>query len=345
MDNNINNKPIIITDPENIPLGWDDAFVGNRLLNTRVFLRHLHSTNPVSQRYFYSCLNTVNAGTFYRTRLPVTLGPMRLSCPATVCGVPMIYGSEIGFTQMSSIHDICGIMNSAWPGFQIIGGLRQRGEDVAGWCWKRSLLTIDHIIGWNDFSSYWNDLTTGYRWRLRATLKKWENVKIRIEDNKSFTSDDYELYRTLVSGLHYKSETLPIEFFTLLPIPHFYLKAFYQDKVIGWILLIPENDVLHQLYIGYNRKSNHEHDIYINLLLEAIRFAIDKKYKRLKMGQTAELVKMRLGGVPEERYMLIRHTSPTVNWVINNTNIFTYRKHYPKMQVFKSRKYDFILKD
>ncbi len=315
-------------------------FLGNSLFNSKKFLAHLELTNPVSQRYFYckSEHRTGTVGTLYLTRLPFHLGPLSLSSPVTVCGIPMIYGSQTGFAPEENIAGAAKAFHDGeCRGFQWIVGLRQRGGDIPGWSWKRFLTTVDLNIKWNDFGQYLASMRSDYRKQVAASLKKGKSAEFIQHAGNEFTDEDYKLFIAVHKAAKDYSEPLLKEFFTLFPDKHHYIKMKYGDLVLGWALLVPDGKGLYLLYIGYDVSKNHEFDTYVNLLLGAVRYAIENKYSNLKMGQTAELTKMRLGGTPSERYLLVRHSNRFVNWIISKTDIFNFRKYYPALHVFKTR--------
>lgn len=329
---------IYFNDPLDIPEGWDDLSWGVRLFNSRIFLRHLHLTNQVGQKYFLKLEkgNLVFGGTVYRTMLPFCLGPVSVGAPVSVCGVPMVYGSQAGFAPPMNIREAAKAMDAAWPGFQMIAGLEERTDDIPGWSCKRYLITVDFMNGFEDFGQYLGAMRSDYRKQVAASLRKWQDVKIEKKRGCDFDADDYRMFLDMYNTAKDKSRPLGINLFRNMPVAHQYIKCSYEGRNLGWCLLLPENGNLYLLYLGYEININARYDIYINLLLESIKYTIENGYKRLRMGQTAELIKMRLGGVSSERYILVRHTNPVVNQIIKHTDIFNFRKHYPKLRVFKS---------
>jgi hypothetical protein len=333
-----NDGVVYFKDPLDIPEGWDDLAWDARLFNSVIFLRHLHLTNRVGQKYFFrnEAGRLALAGSLYRTVLPFRLGPACFGAPVSVCGVPMVYGSQAGFAPLKNVQESAQVMDNAWPGFQIIAGLEDRTEGIPGWSCKRYLITVDFNVRWKDFGGYVESMRSDYRKQVVGSLRKWQGVKKEITQGCGFNNDDYRMFLDMYKTAKDQSKPLGIDFFRNTPVEHQYIKSSYEDKNLGWCLLLPEGGTLHLLYLGYEITLNNRFDVYINLLLESIRYAIENGYKKLRMGQTAELIKMRLGGVPAERYILVRHTNPLVNQIIKRTDIFNFRKHYPPLRVFKS---------
>ncbi|MBI5806433.1 GNAT family N-acetyltransferase [candidate division TA06 bacterium] len=250
----------------------------------------------------------------------------------------MIYGSQAGFAPEENLSVAAQAFDDGrYKGFQWIVGLKQRGGDITGWSWKRFLLTVDIRVRWDDFGQYLASMRSDYRKQIAASLKKGKDTKFIQHTGNEFTDEDYKLFMAVHKAAKDDSDPLLKEFFRLFPVKHHYIKMRCGDSVLGWALLVPDGKDLHLLYIGYDVSKNNKFDTYVNLLLGSVRYAIENKYSCLKMGQTAELTKMRLGGTPSERYLLVRHSNLFVNWIISKTDIFNFRKYYPVLHVFKTR--------
>lgn len=336
MKDNVN-----IVSAMSLPAFWDQHFKG-QIFFSSAFLAHLSKTNPADQKCFFGCKGSSVSvgGTIYSTKLSFCLGPLCFSSPVYICGIPMVYGSQAGFVPESCIADAAEAMDSIKPGFQIIIGLRQPMGYVKGWSWKRHLITVDIKNNWENFPQYMEAMRSDYRKQIAASRKKWKDVKIELKKGGDFTIRDYELFMDLHRSTKDKSNPLSMEFFRQIPIEHIYIKANHNGIELGWALLIPDDRILHLLFLGYDIPRNNKYDTYLNLLIESIKYTIENKYVSLKMGQTAELIKMRTGGTPSERYMLVRHTNPIINQIIKKTDIFNMRKYYQPLHVFKASEND-----
>lgn len=144
----------------------------------------------------------------------------------------------------------------------------------------------------------------------------------------------YSLYVDVAR--RYRSIVLPRQFFTKFPGKNYILGLELDNSVLAWAFLVPQGRYLYFLFGGFNDQSNEEYSIYNNLLLAIIRFSIENKFDKVNLGQTAELSKMRIGGYPRERFLLVRHTNCLINQIIKKTDIFSYRKKYPTPNVFKN---------
>lgn len=328
----------ILTNPDGMPPEWDGRFGGKSAYNHKIFLQHLFRTNPVAQKYFY-CRRSGEislAGSMYRTKLPFCLGAVCLGVPVSVCGIPMIYGSQAGFTPISAIGEAAVAMDDAWPGFQWIVGLGGRGEEISGWSWKRQLLTVDLPIRWNSYGKYLDDFRSGYRYKINKVLENGAELDFGIFQSPGFTERAYRQYRELAAKPDFRQDILARGFFSDFPLDHVFLSCQYQGELAGWALLVPQQDELSFLFCGLDQGLNLKLSVYKNLLLKMTEYAIANGYTVLHLGQTAELAKMLVGGMPSERYILTRHTNPLINQIVKRTDVFNFRKYYPPLRVFKS---------
>lgn len=323
--------------PEKLPEQWDAVFKGHPL-KKRLFLKHLHLSNPVKQRYFWrEAGDQLFAGCIYRANIPFVFGPLAFYQKASFCGVPMPFGIEPGFSPETDVAGVAEFMNKAWPGFQMVLGSSGNSVQVPGWTWKRHLLAVELKADFSSFEDYLSRLRHNYRKLINRSLRKAEGLEFRIEHKDRLDDDEYKFYLSLLSRQKLKSEALDIGFFRNIPIEHHYLKSFLNGKSVGWILLVPNGRELYTVFLGFDPGLNKKHDIYFNLFLRTIKYAIEGGFTNIHFGQTAELTKMRLGGFPSERYALVRHTNPVINWIIKNTDIFNFRRHYQPLQVFKDQ--------
>lgn len=328
---------IIEQNPKNLPPWWDEHFTCHPLLN-RLFLEHLNKTNKIPQKYFWQKNDNDSfvAGCMCRGQLPFRLWGINILRDVSLCSIPMPLGFDPGFSPETGLEVIVQAMDQAWPGFQMILGLKKSGISVPGWSVKRHFLSVDIPINFKNFDDYLGRFRHVYRRPIITSLKKWQGVKTTIVSKEQFTKKDYSLYIQLLKKLDFEYDALSYEFFRNMPLDHFFIKAHKDGEILGWIAIAKVENMYYPLFVGIEQKRNSEYDTYINIFIETIKSAIEKGIDVVRMGQTAELTKMRLGGFPSERYILVRHTNPFINWIIKNTDIFNYRKHYPPLHLFKT---------
>jgi hypothetical protein len=108
-----------------------------------------------------------------------------------------------------------------------------------------------------------------------------------------------------------------------------------QGGIIGWILVVPDGKIAYGLFAGYAPGTIEKHHTWRNLQCEAIRYAIEKDFGEISLGQTAEEGKSALGAAPREMYSAIKHSSIAINSGIKATKLLENRRRPPGMHVFK----------
>ncbi|MBN2402227.1 MAG: GNAT family N-acetyltransferase [Spirochaetes bacterium] len=192
-------------------------------------------------------------------------------------------------------------------------------------------------VKWNSFDEYINDLRSHYRYKFNKYLNKIKQEKIKVELCNDFI-DIAENLQTLWQNVYdnakeYKREILTKDFFIYL---NSYLKnkakiiLLKKDlKIIGFALLLIDNDILRFMFSGIDYKYNIEHSTYFNSLLCIVNQAIIEQKKEIDIGLTTYIPKMNVGAKIVNLYMYIKHTNRLLNPLI--TNLFTIMN--PKIEI------------
>jgi len=332
-----NNTGIHIFDrPEDLPKEWDQAYPEQDIFSKRRIIQHLYLSSPLKQNYFWleNPGDKQLAGPVCQPMLPFTLGPITIYRPATVCSLPIPFSTVPGFSDAGRLKDVAAAMNHFPGGFQLISGLREPEPEINGWAWRRHFPTIDCDIRWSSFTQYQESFRSDYKSRITNSLRMGSKLRPSIIPPGRLDEKTYSLYVDVARRYH--SIVLPRKFFTKFPNENYILGLELDATVLAWAFLVPQGRYLYFLFGGFNDQLNEEYSIYNNLLLAIIRFSIENKYEKVNLGQTAELSKMRIGGYPRERFLLVRHTNCLINQIIKKTDIFSYRKKYPTPNVFKN---------
>ena len=111
----------------------------------------------------------------------------------------------------------------------------------------------------------------------------------------------------------------------LLPENHFFslknhlkdsfkIFGYYLDgELVGFYTLILNNDVLETYFLGYYSEHQYNNQLYLNMLYDMAKFAIDNHFKTVVYARTAMEIKSSVGAKPISMQVYIKHT----NWVVN----------------------------
>ena len=132
-----------------------------------------------------------------------------------------------------------------------------------------------------------------------------------------FDEEMYGQYLNVLKRSKGKLETLTMEFFLNLP-SCFELTTFYNGtKLIGWYITTNHNEKLYFFLGGIDYQMNKQYRTYFNILLAVLKDGIERKAPVIDLGQTAEIPKVRLGGIAVEKTMLAYHSNRIIRILLD----------------------------
>jgi len=316
---------------------WD-ALV-NDYYQTVDFSSYLEKYNKCSQRYYLLYEGDVlKAGAIVYT-LPVnllTFSLKNLSISMNVIGVAASVDSSglIGDTNYFNKIIDCIIENEKG----VILCLNY--ESTIKHKQLIQLNTLPSIVlkhNFTDFSSYQNNMRHHYRRRVLNAIKMFEEVVTTSGSCNVFSDEHYRLYRNIMARTKTKLEILSQDFFKNLP-PNFMLTSYYnkENELLIWHISCEFKNVYSFLFGGINYEKRDAFDAYYNNLIGIIHEGIDKGYKTINFGQTAEIPKMRLGGECIPKKMFLYHSNILIRFIFKVFRKQLKNKFYSKpLKVFK----------
>jgi hypothetical protein len=185
---------------------------------------------------------------------------------------------------------------------------------------------------WTNFEDYLNDMRSHYRRRFKIALKKGKNIEFSIlKNNNEFSEQMYGLYEQVFSHSTVTLEKLTLDFFKYCDIAKI-ICLNVDGKTEAFVQIIEDGDTLVFEFGGFNYAVLHDYDLYHNMQLAIIRYAIEHGIKQINLGQLAYDAKLKLGATLQHRYMLISHSNKFLNYFI---------KKYIRFIAYKKPKSDF----
>lgn len=173
---------------------------------------------------------------------------------------------------------------------------------------------------WKNFEDYINDFSKKYRARAKTAKKKLEGTV-----KKEFSLDMIRKYQSEMNALYQNvAENAPFNTFFLRE-NHFgsmkenlgenfrvfgYLS---ENQLIGFYTMIINNKDVDTYFLGYKKDCQKEKQIYLNMLLDMVKFGIDNRSERIILGRTALEIKSTIGAEPTEIFGLIKHNNFMIN--------------------------------
>lgn len=326
-------KWLTLTNVKELPDQWDEL-AGENIFLKKCFLEHLEKVNYCGQTYNLLLKDNQLQAAYvdYLLRLDVfTFSVISWNIPVRIMGIPCSVSKQ-GFSVRSGFEKLLVEHFRRKKGAKLILNSTtnlpaKRGE---------TLPSCKMEVCWNNFNQYLKSLRSSYRYRVKKAQEKWQQVRIELIKPEDFDLSCYRLYEEVFNRSEEKLEKLNIDFFRAFPLPSVIIKASFNEKILGFIQLVENGSELIFLFIGFDHKLNRSFDIYNNLLLEIIKFAIDKGYKVIDLGQTAEETKLKLGSKLLRKGMYISHSMDWLDKLANrNINLLSYKVPAYDFHVFK----------
>ncbi len=305
----------------------------------REFLAHLQVNNYCNQSY-YQLLNDgkLLAGTIVYTVKTNLLTFLNVPTPVSfrVIGLPVSIASEPFVGERNFLDPLIKEILVQEKG--LILGLNFTHFHLPGKVVSmRTLPTMVLRLKAEDMPAYQRSLRHPYRRRLKRIAGKFKDVEQVTTSCSEFNETHYRLYLDVMKTSTTKLETLGVDAFRFLP-EKFRLTTFYAgNEMLFWHILLPDVNRLYYFMCGINYKIRGQYEAYHNSLFSIIRTAMQTGYQIVDLGQTAEVAKVRVGAVPDERLMFMYHKNPLLFFIIRLCrNLIAYSSKPPVALVFKT---------
>mgnify|MGYP000241723073 CR=1 FL=1 len=151
-----------------------------------------------------------------------------------------------------------------------------------------------------------------------------------------------KLYENTIANADFNAQVLNLDtYIHLRAIFHddFIVKAyFYEDKLVGFLSALANNNHLDAHFIGLNYDLNRQHAIYPRILNDYVRIGIEKRVSHINFGRTASEIKTTIGATPVNLTCYIKHKRSFLNsiikFIIKRVKLKEFKQHHP----FKTKK-------
>ncbi|TAK38593.1 MAG: GNAT family N-acetyltransferase [Saprospiraceae bacterium] len=177
--------------------------------------------------------------------------------------------------------------------------------------------------GWTTFDDYLNDVTSKYRVRAKRAFKLIGNLEKRelttqqIFDNKERL---YELYKKMMDNASFNMVVLHEDYLPSLKSAlgdKFRIFGYYCDgELAGYYSTILNHHELEAHFLGFEPTCNKECQIYLNMLFDILRNAIEIGARSVVYARTAMEIKSSVGAEPYDMYCYIRSNNPITNKIL-----------------------------
>ena len=329
---------VILLKATELPIKWDELAVD--YFQTREFLNHTEKYNTCKQRYYSLYLDGEFAAgaVVYTLRLDLLTylaipSPFQMNIAGIPCSVSA--GGLIGNKEI--FPQLLAQIKEHEKGLLVVLNLDSNSM-VEHMINGRTLPTVLWRNTFGSWENYIHSLKAAYRRRIIHLSRPFLAITTCRSTCERFDSGMYQQYLEVLKRSKGKLETLSQEFFQNLP-SNFCLTTFYlRDKLIGWYITTIFGEKFYFFLGGIDYTQNRQYNTYFNMLLNVVKDGIENKVSAIDLGQTAEIPKLRLGGILSEKYMLGYHSNRAMRMILKaGQSLLEYSTVVDEPHVFKNK--------
>lgn len=176
---------------------------------------------------------------------------------------------------------------------------------------------------WLAIQDYSDGLKKKYRTRFKRTKKKFGNItstELDVKQIQESSARIYELYLNVSNNAKFNTFILPKFHFYNLKVEleeNFKVFGYYlNDELVGFYSLILNNETLETCFLGYDTLHQHPNQLYLNMLYDMTKYAIDNAFAEIVFARTAMEIKSSVGANPKGMRIYLKHTNSFINAIL-----------------------------
>jgi len=193
---------------------------------------------------------------------------------------------------------------------------------------------------WNTFENYTAALKSKYRVKVNKADKTSSGLTAKLFNEDDFTAYKNQLqklYENTIENASFNAQVLNLNTYIKLRAlykDNFIVKAYFiEDKLIGFLSALANNNHLDAYFIGLDYELNKTYAIYPRILNDYVRLGIEKQVTQINFGRTASEIKTTIGATPENLVCYTRHRRNFINKLlkpfISQVKIKDFKQHEP----------------
>lgn len=325
-----------VTNAEALPPAWDS--LAETPFQRQTFLAHAQLFNPCRQRYYFltrqgeltaaAVVYTLTLDLFSHLAIP---SPLKMH----VIGIPCSVSSSGLFGIAADSRELLQHITRYEKGLLICLNVDAvpEGISLATGPTLPTMLFENRFACWDAYKA---SLRSSYRRRLRHQEEATASWQITTGSCAEYSKAMHQLYQQVYQQSRAKLEYLSAPFFRHLS-KEFQLTSYScHGHLCGWTISLHDRDHWYFFLGGRDYRVNNPPDLYFGMLLTVFKQAIAAGAQFIDFGQTAEIPKMRLGCIPQQKYMLGYHSNslirPLLYW---GEGLLSYSRVLRPVHLFK----------
>ncbi len=171
-------------------------------------------------------------------------------------------------------------------------------------------------IKWQNFEDYLVAIKSKYRVRYKKSIKLSTNIirrELNLEDMLLFEQRIHELYMSTATEAGFNLFFLHEKYFLELKRQfddEFKVFAYFEgEKMIAFYTMFLNRKELEAHFLGYDHQLNHQYQIYLNMLYDLLKHAIDHQMNSLNLSRTAMEIKSSVGAHGVDMAVYLKRTN------------------------------------
>ncbi len=216
-------------------------------------------------------------------------------------------GHKIGFVLGKDYEHVAGISPIAWNAVKV-----------------QPNMVMYLRPEWHSIDDYLASMKSKYRKRTRSALRKASSFGFKnaeVEDIERNIETIYALYLEIVDRAPFNMFVLSKEYFINLKsnlgeLCQFTL-VYKENELVAFQINLINHEHIDAHFLGYNHDYLVSHDLYLNLLLNSVKIAIENNSKSIVFSRTAMQIKSSIGAIPEDLYLYLALQNKILNKIVN----------------------------
>lgn len=166
---------------------------------------------------------------------------------------------------------------------------------------------------WESYGDYLKALQSKYRVRAKRARRMASKLECRELDLQDLLNNNdilYSQYRKIADNAIFNLFTLDQEYFIILKDQlgdKFHVFGYFMgDELVAFYSVVENGDQLVAHFLGYEEKENREMQVYLNMLLDIVQFAIENGFNSIAFARTALEIKSSVGATPRNLRFYLR---------------------------------------
>lgn len=175
-------------------------------------------------------------------------------------------------------------------------------------------------LHFRDFDEYLSAMSTKYRTRAKRAFKKADGMikkELALVDIQRELPRMYALYCEIANNAGFNMVDLNEQYLPALKrdLPErFRLFGYYLDnQLVAFFTTIRNGDELEAHFLGYDKTLNHDYQLYLNILYDIVRVALESGCHSVIFARTALEIKSSVGAEPCDLKCYLRHQNQLLN--------------------------------